>query len=189
MPRERRDDGGGQRQVHAEEHRDGAGVRLVQVRGHEARREGQQRDEQEQDEVEAHPQRVHSADEPGGGAVGDPGPADEGEADEVAEVGRPFIEQGGAERGVHRRHVQLEDEQGDGDGEDPVGERLQPALGRPAAGCRAQAATGAGGHGRRSFRGRPTVPVAARHSAFTVLVAVEATSPSCTVIRSLRLRR
>ena len=95
--------------------------------------EREERDEQQEHQVQPHEVGVGGLDESGEVAVGDPDPADEGEADEVAQVPGPVMFESLQQCFVAGRHVQFQDEQGDGDREDAVGEGLQTVGGQVAA--------------------------------------------------------
>jgi len=109
-------------------------VRREQVGGDDRGGERQERDEQQEHQVQAHEVGVGGLDEAGQVAVRDPHPADEGEADEVAQVPGPLMFQALHQWLVPGRYVEFQDEQGDGDREDAVGEGLQTAGGQETAG-------------------------------------------------------
>ena len=88
-------------------------------------REREHADEQQHQQVDAVGQRVglpHQLRHPG---VADPHPADEHEADQVAEELVPLIRERRKQATVGGRDGQLEDEQGDRDREDAVGEGVE----------------------------------------------------------------
>ena len=107
-----------------DEHRD-LDVWAREVPDHQARREGQHADEQQDEQVDAEHGCVALLHEPRHAGVRQPHPADEREADEVPQELRPLLDERRQETLGCDRNGQLEGEQGDGDGEDAIGEGVE----------------------------------------------------------------
>ena len=125
----------GQQQDDAVEgHRDAFGLVLVDVFGDQPGGEREERDEQEQQQVQPHEGGVGPLEVLGDRVVREPGRADGGEAGHVGQVGGPQAADRAPQipAGV-AADPDVQDQQGDGDGEDAVAEGLQPPGPEPAA--------------------------------------------------------
>jgi hypothetical protein len=89
----------------------------------------QERHEHEQDEVEPDEHGVVAGDEPEGLVMRHPKPGDHHKAQAVGQVPRPELQQRFRQVRVARggRDSDLKDQQGDGDGEDAIGQRQDAA--------------------------------------------------------------
>jgi hypothetical protein len=108
--------------------RDAFGAVLADVVREQPGGERQERDDEEQHQVQAHECGVGALEVLGDRVVPEPGRADGGEADHIGQVRGPQIRDRAQQvlAGVGGDR-DIEDQQGDGDGEHAVAEGLQPA--------------------------------------------------------------
>ena len=102
----------------------GAGA-LAQRVGHHPGRERKEPDQQQEQQVQAEQDRIGPLEAFGQGVMADPRRADGHEADDIGQIGRPTAQEL-LQRRTRRPDRHLQHEQGDGDGDDPVAERLHP---------------------------------------------------------------
>jgi hypothetical protein len=108
--------------------------RIAQVLGDHGVGERDDRDRHQAQDVQDEEGVIDPPQQEEEAMVVDPIGADDEEGDGVGDVGRPLVDEridqiGGLGR-IHDRHRDLEDEKGDGDGEDSVDQRFQSPGGK-----------------------------------------------------------